>query len=77
MKTVGTKLDNSKYETFEKICQECGLTKSEQLRELIDSFVSADKESKEIETVAEPKDPEPDFPIVDGKPQPIVEFVFD
>jgi len=39
MKTVGTKLDNSEYEIFEFCCNEKGLTKSEQLRDLIKGFV--------------------------------------
>lgn len=40
MKTVGTKLDNSEYEIFEFCCDENGLTKSEQLRDLIKNFVN-------------------------------------
>jgi len=40
MKTVGTKLDNSEYEIFEFCCSENGLTKSEQLRDLIKDFVN-------------------------------------
>ena len=40
MKTVGTKLDNSEYEIFEFCCNEKGLTKSEQLRDLIKDFVN-------------------------------------
>jgi len=40
MKTVGTKLDNSEYEIFEFCCNEIGLSKSEQLRDLIKDFVN-------------------------------------
>ncbi len=39
MKTVGTKLDNAEYEIFEFCCNENGLSKSEQLRDLIKNFV--------------------------------------
>ena len=38
MKTVGTKLDNYEYEEFENYCNENGLTKSEQLRDLIKNY---------------------------------------
>ena len=40
MKTVGTKLDTSEYEIFEFCCNENGLSKSEQLRDLIKGFVN-------------------------------------
>ena len=40
MRTVGTKLDNSEYEIFEYCCQENGLNKSEQLRDLIKGFIN-------------------------------------
>ena len=40
MKTVGTKLDNSEYEIFKFCCNENGLSKSEQLRDLIKEFVN-------------------------------------
>lgn len=46
MKTVGTKLDNSEYEIFEYCCNENGLNKSEQLRDLIKDFVNDEKKSK-------------------------------
>ncbi len=49
MKTVGTKLDNAEYEIFEYCCNENGLNKSEQLRDLIKSFVHVEKESKELD----------------------------
>ena len=49
MKTVGTKLDNSEYEIFEYCCQENGLNKSEQLRDLIKGFVNTGKESTELD----------------------------
>lgn len=45
MKTVGTKLDNAEYEIFEFCCNENGLSKSEQLRDLIKNFV--DKKSND------------------------------
>ena len=65
MKVVGTKLDNSEYEIFDFCCKENGLTKSEQLRDLIKGFVHAEKESDEIESIADPE------------LKPIVEMVFD
>ena len=40
MKTVGTKLDNSEYDIFEFCCNENGLNKSEQLRNLIKNFTN-------------------------------------
>jgi len=40
MKTVGTKLDESEYQIFEFCCDKSGLTKSEQLRDLIKNFVN-------------------------------------
>ena len=43
MKTVGTKLDNADYETFEDCCNENGLSKSEQLRDLIKDFVNEEE----------------------------------
>ena len=60
MKTVGTKLDNSEYEIFEFCCNENGLTKSEQLRDLIKTFVNDNDgeviqlDLDEEEVVAEP-----------------------
>ena len=60
MKTVGTKLDNSEYEIFEFCCNENGLSKSEQLRDLIKTFVNTNDEEviqldlDEEEVVAEP-----------------------
>ncbi len=58
MKTVGTKLDNGDYEIFEFCCNENGLTKSEQLRDLIKGFVTRPTEEQtEI--------PEPTVTIVD------------
>lgn len=62
MKTVGTKLDNSEYEIFEFCCNENGLTKSEQLRDLIKNFM--DKPSAPSTT--EPKEtPKPEITIID------------
>jgi len=60
MKTVGTKLDNSEYEIFEFCCNENGLSKSEQLRDLIKTFVNTNDEEviqldlDKEEVVAEP-----------------------
>ncbi len=45
MKTVGTKLDKSEYEIFEFCCNEQGLTKSTQLRNLIKTFVESNEQS--------------------------------
>ena len=61
MKTVGTKLDNSEYEIFEFCCNENGLTKSEQLRDLIKNFM--DKPSEAIDESEET--PQPQITIVD------------
>jgi len=49
MKTVGTKLDNSEYEIFEFCCDENGLTKSEQLRDLIKNFVNKKSNDEPLE----------------------------
>jgi len=49
MKTVGTKLDNSEYEIFEFCCEENGLSKSEQLRDLIKVFVNDKPHDKPLE----------------------------
>lgn len=65
MKTVGTKLDNSEYEIFDFCCKENGLTKSEQLRDLIKNFMDKPKEST-TPTIVEPKsNVEPIITIVD------------
>ena len=58
MKTIGTKLDNSEYEIFEFLCSEKGLSKSEQLRDLIKTFigdvnVSDDEDEKPTRTKGE------------------------
>ena len=58
MKTVGTKLDNSEYEIFEFCCNENGLSKSEQLRDLIKDFVNDETEPNESSTPV---------PITEGK----------
>jgi len=44
MKTVGTKLDNSEYETFDSCCNDVGLTKSEMLRDLIKNLITPEDE---------------------------------
>ena len=49
MKTVGTKLDNTEYEIFEFCCSEKGLTKSEQLRDLIKGFTNNKPKDEPIE----------------------------
>jgi len=49
MKTVGTKLDNSEYKIFEFCCNENGLTKSEQLRDLIKDFVNDKPNDESLE----------------------------
>jgi len=65
MKTVGTKLDNSEYDIFDFCCKENGLTKSEQLRDLIKNFMDRPEESAAA-TVAEPKErPQPTIKIID------------
>lgn len=60
MKTIGTKLENAEYDIFEFCCQENGLTKSEQLRDLIKEFVNLEKEITKNELR-----PEPTITIVD------------
>ena len=67
MKTVGTKLDNSEFEKFDQVCHELGLTRSEQLRELIKEFNQVDIQTDTAPTVAEPK----------PKVEPEIKFVFD
>ena len=72
MKTVGTKLDNSEYEIFEFCCIEKGLTKSEQLRDLIKNFV-CDKPkhqstNKAMKIIVEDEEPKPPLKYVDVKP---------
>jgi len=49
MKTVGTKLDNSEYKIYEFCCNENGLTKSEQLRDLIKGFVNDKPRDEQLE----------------------------
>ena len=61
MKTVGTKLDNSEYEIFDYVCSENGLTKSEQLRDLIKTFC----DDSEIDAESEPTQPKPTITIRD------------
>lgn len=76
MKTVGTKLDNSEYEIFDFMCQEKGLTKSEQLRDLIKNCIDAPSTTAPSKT--EDIETDPKFPVdADGRPQPIIELVFD
>lgn len=58
MKTVGTKLDNSEYEIFEFCCNENGLTKSEQLRDLIKDFVNDKPNDETLEINVEDLDEE-------------------
>ncbi len=48
MKVVGTKLDNSEYDDFDVNCSDCGMTKSEKLRELIKKFIENPDEDDEI-----------------------------
>jgi len=51
MKVVGTKLDNSDYEIFYFMCQDCGLSKSEMLRDFVKSFIRTGDKPGERETV--------------------------
>lgn len=67
MKTVGTKLDNSEYKIFDFCCQENGLTKSEQLRDLIKNFMDKSTVAEPIVADVEPKE----------KIEPKVELIFD
>ena len=64
MKTVGTKLDNSEYEIFEFCCSENGLTKSEQLRDLIKNFVNNKPNDEPLEINYE--DLEEEEPVGEG-----------
>ena len=64
MKTVGTKLDNSEYEIFEFCCSENGLTKSEQLRDLIKCFVNDKPNDEPLEINYE--DLEEEEPVGEG-----------
>lgn len=38
MRVLGTKVDDSEYDAFNSICNDCGISKSEQLRELVKDF---------------------------------------
>jgi len=64
MKTVGTKLDNSEYKIFEFCCSENGLTKSEQLRDLIKEFVNDKPNDESLEINYE--DLEEEEPVGEG-----------
>jgi len=64
MKTVGTKLDNSEYEIFDYCCNERGLTKSEQLRDLIKGFVDDKPKTETITTIYDDKRPEPTVEVI-------------
>ena len=64
MKTVGTKLDNSEYEIFEFCCNENGLSKSEQLRDLIKKFVNTKSNDEPLEINVE--DIEEEKPVTRG-----------
>ena len=82
MKTVSTKLDESDFSEFQNRCNQSGLCASEWLRNLIRNDFKQGQNS--LQTLSEPTQEtpatahaEPKFPIIDGKPQPIVEFVFD
>jgi len=65
MKTVGTKLDNSEYEIFEFCCNEKGLTKSEQLRDLIKGFVDNKQNDDPLEINVEDLESE-NKPVAEG-----------
>ncbi|KEQ56913.1 Ribbon-helix-helix protein [Marine Group I thaumarchaeote SCGC AAA799-E16] len=54
MKVVGTKLDDSDFERFQKFCNDEGLSKSEIMRELIRQYCDA---CEETEPVPEFKNP--------------------
>ena len=64
MKTVGTKLDTSEYEIFEFCCNENGLSKSEQLRDLIKKFVNTKSNDEPLEINVE--DIEEEKPVGEG-----------
>ena len=60
MKVTGTKLDNSEYDAFESYCNEKGLTKSEQLRQLVKNFLDnpTQEQTKQTESTGKPSRPE-------------------
>ena len=58
MKTVGTKLDESEYQIFEFCCDKSGLTKSEQLRDLIKNFVNNKPNDEPLEINYDDLEPE-------------------
>ena len=64
MKTVGTKLDESEYQIFEFCCDKSGLTKSEQLRDLIKNFVNNKPNDEPLEINYE--DLEEEEPVGEG-----------
>jgi len=49
MKTVGTKLDNKDYEKFLEICNNDGMSVSEELRNLVRMSLDAYEEGLEME----------------------------
>lgn len=55
MKVIGTKLDNSEYDPFEFYCNENGLTKSEQLRQLVKNFLDSTQDKQDLEQKEKPK----------------------
>ena len=80
MKVLGTKVDNSEYDTFNSICNDCGISKSEQLRELVKDFnksLEPDLDPSPKETKPRPNDPsswrnlkEPQVVFLDDIPEP-------
>ncbi len=65
MKVLGTKVDNSEYDTFNSICNDCGISKSEQRRELVKDFNKFSGPDRN----PTPKEPKPQVVFVDGDPR--------
>ena len=58
MKVVGTKLDDSDFERFQKFCNDEGLSKSEIMRNLIKEYCNACEEEQQLQSEpAELKNP--------------------
>jgi len=61
MRTLGTKVDNSLAQKFQEMCNDDGMSNSEELRELIKSAIETHEDyleserSKELESKEEPK----------------------
>jgi len=74
MKVVGTKLDNSDYERFEKACLNEGISKSEALRDLVKQYCKVCEDNKAYSQDLEQEvTPKPTVTLIeDNKPIPVM-----